>query len=251
MAIKYTGKYTQAFLSDNKINSESLESDFYNNVITVNSNEAVYVYSFKGNKMVFAKGFEKIINKKLEEINMLVLNEAFAPHFKKFINEYHDRLLLFLYNSNTNIESFSSHVIIRTNDFDNPLMLNIRVFKTDDNGNLVSVIGTNTIDKKLKTTDVIQYAFSGDFDPEFIDKINNHLDFQSCISFYNIQIIEHLNQGRTLAEIAELMNFEEQKVTNDLALIKKKFELKNDLELIEFAQKNHLIPNQFDAYLNK
>lgn len=249
MTVEYTGKYTQAFLSD-KISKDSSNTDFYKERIEVKNNEAVYVYSFKGNKMVFTKGFEKITNKKDDEISILELNNLFSPHFENFINEYHDRILLFLHTNNEKNETFSSHVIIKINNFDYPVILNIKVFETDDNGNLISIIGTTTIEKRLKTSDIVQYGFKGDFNPEFVEEINNDLEFNQCVSSFNIKIIELLELKKSYTDISNKLNISEEKIKNNLNKLLKRFELKNIKELIEFAKNNYLIPNQFDKYLN-
>ena len=251
MKPKFTGKYTRAFLTDKKMKEESIEYDYYNNQIDLKDNEAAYVFSFKGNKLVFAKGFEKIFKVQKNNLSILDLNTLFTDYFESFINEYHDRLLLYLYNNNENIETFASHTIIKVKPIPQPILLTTKVFKTDDNGNLLSVIGMNTFDPDLKTTDVIQYSLSGDIKPDFMDNINQNLDFKMCISHYNIKIIEELEMKKSSSEIATQLNISEEKLATILNNLLVKFELKDNQELIEFAKKNYLIPNQFDKYLNK
>jgi DNA-binding CsgD family transcriptional regulator len=248
MGIKYTGKYTQAFLSDKKMKANSIEADFFNKKIEVKPNEALYIYSFKGNKMLFTKGFEAVLNKKDNDISIVDLNSMHTPHFEEFMYEFNDRLLLFLYNNNENIETFSSNVIIKIKGVDTALMLNTKVYKTDENGNLISIIGRNTLDKKLNTTDVIQYSLIGDFKEDFLDTINNDLNFTRCISLFNIKIISLFEEGKQSNEVSKILNISEEKINTNIEKLLKRFELLNLNELIEFSKSNCLIPSQFDNY---
>ena len=251
MAAKYTGKYTKAFLSDKKIKKESLEYDFFNNKISVQENEMACIFSFKGNKLLFCKGYDKFLGIPEEEMDLLRLNSIFTEFYEKFIYELHDRVLLFLYNNNTDLESFSSHIITHVEGIEAPVMIVMKVYSTDDNGNLVSIIGRNYIDKNLITSDVVQYAFHGDFNPEFKNKIDNDLDFTSCISYTNLRVLEALETGKKMAEISTMMNIEESQLNINIQKLLKRFELKDESELIEFAKAKKLIPNQFDNYLKK
>lgn len=250
MGFKYTGKYTQAFLSDSTVRAESIETDYFNNIIDLKPNEAVYIYSFKGNKLLFVKGFEKLLNIKDEELSIIELNSHYTTDFKSFIDEYHDRLLLFLYNNNQNIESFSSHAILKVKDSDIPFMLNIKVHKTDNNGNLVSIIGRCTFDPNIRTSDIVQYSLKGDFDPDFLNTINNKLHYKKCISLENIKLIELLDSETKLEEISSKLELSEDSIKIKIDNLIEKFNLKNKAELISFAKDNHLIPNQFLNFIN-
>ena len=147
MSVQYNGKYTQAFLSDAKIKKDSIENKLLDELIKVEEDEVVWIYSLKGNKLLFAKGFE-ILNLKDEDITSNYLNSMFTQYFQEFINEYNDRILLFLY-TNT-IEYFSSSVIIKIKEIETSAILNIKIYQTDNNGNIISFIGRSKIDKDLK-----------------------------------------------------------------------------------------------------
>ncbi len=249
MKSKYTGKYLKAFLGDNKIKTESIEYEYYNSQVDVKDNEVSYIYSFKGNRLVFAKGFEKLNLKGDDGLDIHIIHSLFAKYYERFVNEYHDRILLYLYNNNERIDTFSSHVIINIKTIDIPLILKVKVFKTDDNGNLVSIIGTATVDDNLKTSDIIQYSIEGDLKPEFLEGINQDLDFIKCISNYNIKIIEELEKGKSQKEIADSLEIKEEVLTNILKNLLKKFEVETIEEMIEIAETKNIIPSQFDNYL--
>ena len=191
MSVQYNGKYTQAFLSDAKIKKDSIENKLLDELIKVEKDEVVWIYSLKGNKLLFVKGFE-ILNLKDEDFTSNNLNSMFTQYFQEFINEYHDRILLFLY---TNIiEYFSSSVIIKIKEIETSAILNIKIYNTDDNGNIISFIGRSKIDNDLKTTDIVQYSFQGDVENEFLEEINQNLNFNKRISLENIKLIEFLEK---------------------------------------------------------
>lgn len=173
----------------------------------------------------------------------------FTPYFQKFINEYHDRILLFLYTNN--IKSCSSSVIIKIKEIETPAMFNIKIYKTDDNGNLISFIGRSKLDKSLKTADIIQYSFQGDVENDFLEEMNQKLNFNNCISLYNIKLIELLEAKKEISEIAILLNTPVEKINQNLQGLYKRFSLTGESELVKFGKDNHLIPNQFDKYQNK
>jgi hypothetical protein len=248
MSVQYNGKYTQAFLSDAKIKKDSIENKLLDELIKIEEDEVVWIYSLKGNKLLFAKGFE-ILNLKDEDITSNYLNSMFTQYFQEFINEYNDRILLFLY-TNT-IEYFSSSVIIKIKEIETSAILNIKIYQTDNNGNIISFIGRSKIDNDLKTTDIVQYSFQGDVENEFLEEINQNLNFNNCISLENIKLIEFLEKKKENSEISNLLNIPIEKINQNLLRLYKRFNLKDENELVKFGKDNYLIPNQFDKYQNK
>ncbi|MEN8927505.1 MAG: hypothetical protein ABF240_01425, partial [Flavobacteriales bacterium] len=91
MDSKYTGKYTKAFLSDKKAKSQSIEYEYFNRTIEVKENEMVYIFSFNGNKLLFAKGYENILGISDSELDILQLNSLFTSYYERFVFEFHDR----------------------------------------------------------------------------------------------------------------------------------------------------------------
>jgi hypothetical protein len=248
MSVQYNGKYTQAFLSDAKIKKDSIENKLLDELIKVEKDEVVWIYSLKGNKLLFVKGFE-ILNLKDEDFTSNNLNSMFTQYFQEFINEYHDRILLFLY---TNIiEYFSSSVIIKIKEIETSAILNIKIYQTDNNGNIISFIGRSKIDKDLKTTDIVQYSFKGDVENEFLEEINQNLNFNNCISLEDIKLIEFLEKKKENSEISNLLNIPIEKINQNFLMLYKKFDLKDENELVKFGKDNNLIPSQFDKYQNK
>ncbi len=244
---KFSGNYTKAFLSKKVSSADSAEQLHYDKTIDIKENEATYIYSFKENKLVFSKGLESLHNIKSEEINIFFIRNLIAEHFLNFSNEYHDRLLLHIYN-NKNIENFSTNIILNYNTFDTPVLLNIKVFETDDNGNLLSVISKAIKSEKLKTTKVVQYSLNGSFQEEFNNEINFNLDHKLCISEKNIELIELLEKGKSVEDIATLLSVPVDSIMVRISNLFKRFDVTNNKDLIQFAKTNFLIPNQFKIF---
>ena len=132
---KFSGDYTKAFLSKDRSKEGSKDTIYFDKTLEIAENEAVNVFSFKENKLLFAKGFEKLLGRELEEIDILQLNSLYDTVFKEFTNEYHDRMLLYLHTNNKNLESLSSTIIVKAQGIDTPFILNVKVYETDENGN--------------------------------------------------------------------------------------------------------------------
>ncbi|MEN8810603.1 MAG: hypothetical protein ABF272_04335, partial [Flavobacteriales bacterium] len=95
---------------------------------------------------------------------------------------------------------------------------------------------------------IVQYNLNGDFDEDFIYNINHNLDFKSTISFREIDIIDKLKEGFNHIEIANFLGYSGFKVSAIIELMFKRFKVKSEKELIEFAEREQLIPNQFTNY---
>lgn len=242
---KYSGNYTKAFLSSDVSPLDSIEQTYYSNTIKLEENEAGYIYSFKDNKLIFSKGMDSLFGVDIKDVNILWLNEIYHSDFQSFVNEYHDRLLLYLYNHNQNLTGFLSRIIIKTSLFETPLMLTIKVLKTDEGGNLISILGIVKKSELFKTSKVVQYSLDGIEDEHFMNKINFSLDFEQCISEKNIELLELLESKMSKSEIALKLGLNEIEISIRISNLKKRFEISSRQELIEFAVKNNLIPNQF------
>lgn len=245
---KYTGKYTDAFLTEDVSNYNSNLGENFNKYLTIKENEAVYVYRFKENKMLFAKGFENVLNKKNDEINMKILNTEYDELSKSFVSEYHDRALLYLYNHNSKLKSFSSSIVVKSARVKDPLLVNIQVMNTDSKGNLVAIIGRIYKDKNLRYNEIIQYSLNGQFEGDFLFQMNHKLDFDSRISLREIKIIEGLKNQISHKEIGKNIGYPGHRISEVIQLLFKRFKVKSEEELIAFAENKELIPNQFSSY---
>lgn len=244
----YTGKYTDAFLTEDVSSYDSHFDENFKKYLTLKENEAVYVYSFKENKLLFTKGFENVLEVESRAVNMQFLNSEYDELAKEFVNEYHDRALLYLYNNNHKLKTFSSSVVIKTNRVETPLLLNIQVLNTDSKGNLISIIGRVLRDPNLIYGDIIQYNLNGDLEGDFLFQMNHKLDFQKRISLREIKIIEDLEMDIPTEEIGKKIGYANHRIEEIIKLMLERFSVKTTKDLIEFAKNKQLIPNQFKNY---
>ncbi|MEN8839039.1 MAG: hypothetical protein ABF238_00870 [Flavobacteriales bacterium] len=244
----YTGKYTDAFLTEDVSSYDSHFDENFKKYLTLKENEAVYVYSFKENKLLFTKGFENVLEVESRAVNMQFLNSEYDELAKEFVNEYHDRALLYLYNNNHKLKTFSSSVVIKTKRVETPLLLNIQVLNTDSKGNLISIIGRVLRDPNLIYGDIIQYNLNGDLEGDFLFQMNHKLDFQKRISLREIKIIEDLEMDIPTEEIGKKIGYANHRIEEIIKLMLERFSVKTTKDLIEFAKNKQLIPNQFKNY---
>ena len=244
----YSGNYTKAFLSTKVSPSDSIEQSFYNELIEVGEGEGCYIYSFKENKLIFSKGLDVMFGIVTEEVNMVLLNSIYEKEFTVFVDEYYDRLLLYLYNNNKQLKDFSSSIIIKVKDYEFPVYVNIKVLKTDANGNLVSIIGIVKRMAELKTTNVVQYSLKGVADQNFTDKVNFGLDHNLCISEDNIKLIELIEKDETKETISKTLSTSTESIQNRLKDLYRRFNVNSEKDLVEFAKTNFIIPNQFEIF---
>jgi len=245
---KYSGKYSKSFFTDNTIRFTGKIGENFSKYFLLGKNEAVLIYNFKELELLYAKGFKNVLGIEDEDVNMLMLNEQYDETSFEFTNEFHDRALIHLLSNKKNIKSFSSSALLRSKCNDIPIFMNLQVISTDEHGNLENVIARLIQDPTLNFTKIVQYNLNGDFDEDFIYNINHNLDFKSTISFREIDIIDKLKEGFNHIEIANFLGYSGFKVSAIIELMFKRFKVKSEKELIEFAEREQLIPNQFTNY---
>src|SRR5687767_10332988 len=93
----YPGKYSRLFITDVPADLNASEALYLKKTLLRFPEEAVYVYSFKQNKMLYADGWENILGYKDAEITMLTIVNITSPEYEKFSNELNDKALMFLH----------------------------------------------------------------------------------------------------------------------------------------------------------
>ena len=78
--------------------------------------------------------------------------------------------------------------------------------------------------------------------------MNHKLDFDSRISLREIKIIEGLKNQISHKEIGKNIGYPGHRISEAIQLLFKRFKVKSEEELINFAENKELIPNQFSSY---
>ena len=75
------------------------------------------------------------------------------------------------------------------------------------------------------------------------------MDYPKRISDIEIQLLEGIEQKDDISKIANSLKYSETEVENILILLLNRFQVTSNDELIKFAYLNHILPNQFKAFL--
>jgi len=67
-----------------------------------------------------------------------------------------------------------------------------------------------------------------------------------CISSKEIKIIELIKSRKTYQEIGHTIQYPTQKINDVIHILLLRFSLKSESELVKFAERKKLIPNQFE-----
>src|SRR5687768_18509157 len=101
------GDYSRNFITDVPADLKSEQALFFEQTIPRFAEEAIYIYSFKENRMIFASGWEEVVGYKDDEINMLAIVNMSAPEFAPFSHDLNDKALKFIHNKSKDLEKYS------------------------------------------------------------------------------------------------------------------------------------------------
>ena len=108
MNSKFTyGEYSKAHITNLPANLASEEALRYKSAIPQFPEEAVYIYSFKLQKMIYANGWEELLGYQYDEINMLTITSITTQEFAAFSNELNDKALMFIQSKTEDLEKYS------------------------------------------------------------------------------------------------------------------------------------------------
>ena len=237
------GDYTKQKVSDIPADFNSDVFKKYQSIIPKFLGEAVYIYSFKENRMLYAHGWEELLGYKDSEITMLkIVTSTSEKHFN-FSNELNDKALKFIQTKSQDLEKYSFTLEvekIHKNGNFVPLFSRVAVYKTN-NGFLEEIIGVSQNIKSLKLSNVMQYAAYGPDSSEFEDTLNKELFSYYAISRKEKEALKLAAKGLTLKEIADVENVSQSAIEKRIFPLYKRFDVKSLPHLIHFAHLNHLI----------
>jgi DNA-binding CsgD family transcriptional regulator len=206
--------------------------------------EAIYVYSFKENRMVYADGWEEVLGYDDSEINMLSIVDITTPEYKPFSFELNDKALMFIMSRSEELEKYSFTIELKKlhkNGKAVPLIVRVGVFRSE-NGRVTEIIGRNQVSHRLKLGKVMQYAAYGPEKAEFEEELNKNLFHYYAISNKEKEALAMLAQGRSFKEIAHELNVTQSAIEKRIIPLYKRFEVKSLTHLVTFAYENHILP---------
>ncbi|MEI8075755.1 MAG: LuxR C-terminal-related transcriptional regulator [Bacteroidota bacterium] len=238
------GEYSRSYITDLPANLDSVEAHNYQKTIPLFPEEAVYIYSFKLNKMIYASGWEELLGYRDDEINMLTITSITTPEYAAFSNELNDKALMFIQSKTEDLEKYSFTIELNKlhkNGTKVPLISRVGVLSAE-NGKIDEIIGRSQINRSIKFGKVMRYAAFGPDKSEFEEELNKVLFHYCAISIKEKEALELVSKGYSYKEIADQFNVTQSAIEKRILPLYKRFDVKSLAHLIRFAYENHILP---------
>jgi DNA-binding CsgD family transcriptional regulator len=238
------GTYSKAFLTNVPANLTSKEANYYRQTIPKFPEEAIYVYSFKEGRMIYANGWEEVAGRKDGSITMLDVVNMSAPSHANFVHEINDKALMFIHNKTKDFEHYSFSIelkIVHTNGSEVPVIARVACFDSED-GKLTAIIGRFQINRNLIFGKVMRYAAFGPDKEEFEEELNRNLFYNYAISDKEKQALALLAEGYSFKEIASNLNVSPSAIEKRIVPMYKRFNVNGVTHLVSFAYENYILP---------
>lgn len=238
------GEFSKSMVTNTPADLNSLEAESLKKTIQRFPEEAIYIYSFMQNRMIYADGWEEVLGYKDDEINMLEIINSTTPEYAPFSHELNDKALLFLLNKTEELEKYSFTIELKKfhkNGDQVPLIVRVGVFKSDS-GKVTEIIGRNQINESIALGKVMRYAAYGPEKSNFEENLNKELFRHFAISSKEKEAIDLVSKGYSFKEIAYHFNVSSSAVEKRILPLYKRFNVKSLTHLITFAYENHILP---------
>lgn len=237
------GKYTRERVSDTPYDINDPIYKEYQEKVPQFIGQAVYIYSFEKQRMLYAFGWEELLGYKDEEITLLkIVSNTSERHFN-FSNELNDKALQFLTNINKDLEKYSFTIEvekIHKNGDIIPLFSRVGIYKSNK-GKILEVIGISERIHSRKLGNIMQYAAFGPETSGFEETLNNQLFNELGISRKEKEALELASKGYAFKEIANKLNVSQSAIEKRIIPLYKRFNVKSLPHLISFAYNNHIL----------
>jgi DNA-binding CsgD family transcriptional regulator len=237
------GKYTRERVSDIPFDTNDPVYEEYKEKVPQFIGQAVYIYSFEKNRMLFAHGWEEMLGYKDEEITLLKIISLTSDRHASFSNELNDKGLQYLKNISEDLNKYSFTIEvekIHKNGEVVPLFSRIGVYKSL-NGTILEVIGISEKIHSRKLGNIMQYAAFGPETSGFEETLNEQLFNELGISRKEKEALELAAKGYAFKEIGEKLNVSQSAIEKRIIPLYKRFDVKSLPHLISFAHDNHIL----------
>jgi DNA-binding CsgD family transcriptional regulator len=238
------GNYSRSFITDFPADLTTKEAQFFKQTIPKFPLEAIYIYSFKEGKMLYADGWEDILGYKDDEISMLKIVMMTAPDYGPFVHELNDKALMFIHKRKTDLDKYSFLIEqkkVHKNGMEVPIVARVGVYDYAE-GKVVSIIGRFQLNNNLRFGKVMRYAAFGPEKNEFEEELNKTLFYKNAISNKEKDALALVAKGYSLKEIAMLLKISQSAVEKRIIPLYKRFDVKSMPHLVSFAYENHILP---------
>lgn len=238
------GDYSKSFITAKPADLNSKEALQYKKTILKFPEEAVYIYSFKENKMIYASGWEEVLGYKDDEINMVTIVSITSPEYMHFSLELNDKALKFIQNKTEELEKYSFVIELKKihkNGNHIPLISRVGVHKVE-NGSVTEIIGHSQINRSIQFGKVMRYAAYGPEKGEFEEELNKLLFNYYAISQKEKEALSMVAKGFSFKEIADNLKVSHSAIEKRILPMYKRFNVKSLTHLVSFAYDNHILP---------
>lgn len=238
------GEYSKSYITDVPSDLESEEASIYKKSIPQFPEEAVYIYSFKLNKMIYASGWEELLGYPDDKINMLTITNITTPQYAAFSNDLNDKALLFIQSRRKDLEKYSFTIELKKihkNGTQVPLVSRVGVHRAE-NEKITEIIGRSQINRSIKFGKVMRYESYGPEKSAFEEELNKSLFHYCAISTKEKEALELVSMGYSYTEIADRFKVTQSAIEKRIHPLYKRFDVKSLTHLIRFAFENHILP---------
>lgn len=237
--------FTQEHLFETPIDSKSEGYLNYKKSINRFPEEAVYIYSFKENRLVYADGWEETLGFKDTEIDLLTIMSQTDPLHAPFSFDLNDKALKFILSKKKKMLQYSFSLEVRKvhkNGSLVPMQIKLAIFSVNKDGSVKEAVGRFQINRDLRFGKVIRYAALGPEKNEFEEELNKSLFRHLAISNKEKEALQFVAKGYSMKEIAEELGVTLSAVEKRILPMYKRFNVKGLPHLISFAYENFILP---------
>ncbi|PQJ82883.1 LuxR C-terminal-related transcriptional regulator [Polaribacter glomeratus] len=237
------GKYTRERVSNIPFDATDDFYKEYKEKIAQFVGQAVYIYSFEKNRMLFANGWEDMLGYKDEEITLLKIVSSTSKRHSNFSNELNDKSLQYLKDIKEDLNKYSFTIEvekIHKNGEIIPIFSRVGVYKSMD-GTILELIGISEKIHSRKLGNIMQYAAFGPETSGFEETLNEQLFNQLAISRKEKEALELAAKGYAFKEIADKLNVSQSAIEKRMIPLYKRFDVKSLPHLISFAHDNYIL----------
>jgi DNA-binding CsgD family transcriptional regulator len=238
------GQFSKSLITDLPADLNSAAARHYKATIPRFPDEAVYIYSFKEGRMLYADGWESILGYPDSEINMMTIVEMSALKFAPFSNELNDKAMQFLLSKRENLLQYSFSIELKKihkNGNEVPIVARVGVFDEEE-GRVTAIIGNFRVNYSLTFGNVMRYAAYGPEKDEFEEELNKTLFSQPAISDKEKEALAMAAAGNSFKQIAGILKISVSAVEKRIIPLYKRFDVKSLPHLVSFAYDNHILP---------
>lgn len=242
--MRQAGDYSRSFITDIPADLQTAEAQHFKQSILRFPGEAVYIYSFQQNRMIYADGWEEVLGYRDDEINMLSVVMSTAPEYAPFSHELNDKALQFIQSKTERLEEYSFTIELKKlhkNGTAVPIIMKVGVFSSEG-GRMTAITGRAQVNYSLKLGKVMRYSAFGPDKGEFEEELNKQLFHYHAISTKEKEALSLIASGYSFKEAAHHFSVSQSAIEKRILPLYKRFDVKSLTHLVSFAYDNHILP---------